>query len=322
MALIKNDYLRTVINSYKMAHVNDLLDKYRERRKEIKDKIDSKYGTNIYNPMNSGSYAKHTAINNKFDLDMVVPFKKNAFSTLEEMFDDIYNFLSDEYNSEANIRKQKVSVGLEFYKEDEGDSVSIDVVPGRELNLDQYSTDFKLNLFVNSKYGTLTEKSHIQTNIKSQIEHIHSKNSEREIIRLLKIWKTLNKEEYKSFLLELITIKAFDKANIDGDIWEKLESVMKYIRDNITQDGFSLYDPGNSGNDVINTLEWWQKENLSNKMSNMLDRISENSDNLKIYFPVNPDYEDAKKNNSGNYGFKEGAASGSFSKPPKNERFG
>ena len=46
----------------------------------------------------------------------------------------------------------------------------------------------------------------------------------------------------KSFFLELVTIKAFDSKSITGSIWDKLEVVLEYIRDNVTKDGFTLKD--------------------------------------------------------------------------------
>ncbi len=320
MDLDKSNYLSEVLDTHKMSHISSLLDKYREKRQGIKEAIQEKYGTDIYGPLNSGSYAKHTAINTKFDLDVAIPFQKDSFSTLEEMFEDIFDFLYDKYSDEATVRKQKVSIGIEFFADNDGDVISIDIVPGRELNKDQYDEDYKLNLYVNSKYGLISEKSYIQTNIKAQIDHIKNRENERKIIRLLKIWKSSNNEDYKSFLFELITIKAFDKANISGNLWEKLEAVMKYIRDNITNDDFSLKDPGNSGNDVADTLESWQKENLSNKMNNMLDRIDDNEDNLKIYFPTNEAFEEDDDESKAGYGVKEGAST--FSIPTQNQRFG
>ena len=321
MAVNKNGYLKEVLETHKMSHVNNLLNKYRDKRKLVKEALEEHYKDKIYSPLNSGSYAKHTAINTKFDLDVVVPFKKKSFSTLEEMFDNVFDFLKETYGTEATLRKQKVSIGIVFYQDDNGDEISIDIVPGRELNEDQYNEDNKLNLYINSKYGLLSKKTHLLTNIKAQIEHIKSKDNERKIIRLLKIWKSSNNEDYKSFLMELITIKAFEKNSISGDLWEMLESTMEYIRDNITKDGFSINDPGNSGNNVADTLDYWQKENLSSKMKNMLDRIEDNSDNLKIYFPINTDFkeDDDTKSNEG-YGVKTGATT--FSIPTQNQRFG
>jgi hypothetical protein len=315
----KQEYLQNVLKSYRMFHIDDLLDKYRIRRNEVKEELEAKYGSDIYAPINSGSFAKHTAINSKFDLDIAVPFKRDSFSTLEDMFKDVFDFLTEKYSSEATVRKQKVSIGIEFYTDEDGDIVSLDIVPGRELNQDQYIDDKKINLYVNSTYGSIEEKSYIQTNIQAQIDHIKAKESERKIIRLLKIWKTTNNENYKSFLLELLTIKAFDKKDISGNLWEKLKSVMQYIQDNVTSDSFTLEDPGNSNNDVIDTLTSSERNQLSNKMENIIRNIESNEDNLKIYFPKNDDYKE--DNSSGNgYGLKGNNIKPSI--PPNNQRFG
>ncbi|MFA5454773.1 MAG: hypothetical protein WC272_05590 [Sulfurimonas sp.] len=323
MNISKQEHLDKVLKTHKMSHIQDLVDKHKEKRNKIKEKVEVKYSDNIYSPMNSGSFAKHTAINVKFDWDLVVPYKKNSFDTLEKMFDDIFDFLYEIYKEEANVRKQKVSIGIEFYADKDGDVINIDVVPGRELNKDQYNDDDKLNLYVNSQYGLINEKSHLQTNIKAQIDHINLKNNERQIIRLLKIWKKHNNEPYKSFLLELLAIKAFDKENIDGNLWEKLKKVMEYIKDNVTQENFTLKDPGNSGNDVIDTLTSLERTNLSNTMNRIINNIEDNEDYIKSYFPVNKDFEeedDDKNASQRGYGLKTASVSASL--PPNNTRFG
>ncbi|KAA6330611.1 hypothetical protein EZS27_020694 [termite gut metagenome] len=320
MATEITTHLQDVLETHKMSHIDDLLTKYKSKRDEVKEKLEAKYNGGSYAPFNSGSYAKHTAINSKFDLDVVIPFKRNSFSTLEDMFNDVYDFLYGEYKNEATIREQKVSIGIEFYVDEDGDTISLDIVPGRELNADSYPDDDKLNLFVNSQYGLLESKTYIQTNIQAQIEHIKGKSNEREIIRLLKIWKNSNREKYKSFLLELITIKAFDKENILGNLWENLKAVMKYIQDNVTEDSFTLKDPGNSNNDVIETLEKWERQNLSNKMRNILSNIETNSDNINIYFPINEKYKAEEKSAQNIYGIKDNKIIPSI--PPNNQRFG
>lgn len=313
MDISKSEYLEQVLQSHRMAHVNDLLDKYREKRDEIKKAIKENY-TDRYDPFDSGSYAKSTAINSKFDLDIMIPFKRSAFSTLQDMFDNLFKFLKNKYGSKATVRNQKVSIGIEFYPDEEGDVISIDVVPGRELKQGQYKDDHKLNLNINSS-GNDDGRNHILTNIHAQIEHIKSKENERKNIRLLKIWKSSNKENYKSFFIELITIKAFENTDTSGNLWDKLKAVMEYVRDNITKDNFTLKDPGNSGNDVADTLNSFERRNLSGRMNNMLNRINDNEDNLKTYFPKN-----AKFDPDSGYGFKPRTSGPS--RPPKNERFG
>ena len=320
MDITRTDHLEKSLMSHKMSHIDELVSKFKDKRDEVRKELQTNYGSKIYTPLNSGSFAKHTAINIKFDLDILVPFKKDSFTTLEDMFQNIYDFLYDTYKNDAYVRKQKVSIGIEFFPDENGDIINLDIVPGRELNQDQYIDDTKLNLFVNSQYGILEEKTYIQTNIQAQIDHITAKQNERQIIRLLKIWKNHNRESYKSFLLELLVIKAFDKETINGNLWNKLKQVMEYIQNNVTHDGFSLKDPGNSGNNVINTLESYERQNLSDKMGRIIKNIEDNDDNIMTYFPVNKDFEEEKDDDNKGYGLKTAGLSASI--PPNNTRFG
>lgn len=323
MATEKNKHLECVLNSHKISKEQKLLDKFIEKRDKVKTALQDKYNSSLYDPFNSGSYAKNTAVNKKFDFDLMAPFKRDAFDTLEKMFNDVYDFLYDKYKNEAIVKKQKVSIGLEFSSDADGDIVKIDVVPGRELNQNQYKDDDKLNLFVYDQFGKIEKGSdRIQSNVKAQINNIREKataekDSIRKIIRLLKVWKIYNIKKVKSFFIDLITIKAFDKKDITGSLWDKLKSVMEYIRDEVKS--VSLPDPGNGNNDVADTLSDSDKDILSNDMKYMLERIEENSDYIKTYFPVNDKFPcEEKKDDDNKYG-KIGIG---FSIPPETSRFG
>ena len=316
----KNLHLDTVIKTHQITKEKNLLDKHIQKKNEVKEALEEKYGSDVYSPFNSGSYAKNTAINTKFDFDLVSPFKRNAFGsngTLKEMYEDVYNFLYDKYKNDAEMRKQKVSIGLEFYADSDGDKIKIDVVPGRELNQDQYKDDENL------KYGNIAADSErIKTNVQSQISNIKDradkeKDSIRKIIRLLKVWKnTKGNYPTKSFFLELVTIKAFDNSTITGNLWDKLKAVMEYIKDNVTNDGFTLKDPGNSSNDLADTLTDSEKQQLANDMKNMLDRIEENDENIKTYFPENPKFKEEDKNKN------KYSTNGGMPVPPPKLNFG
>lgn len=312
----KSSHLQNVLDSHSMSHIDTLIEKYREKRNTVKEFLEDYYKSQIYNPINSGSIKKATSINNKFDFDVATPFKYNSFETLEIMFNDVFEQLNEEYKDVATVRKQKVSIGIEFFEDEENDVISLDIVPGRELNEDQYSEDNKLNLHVNSQYGNIEEKSYIQTNIQAQIDHIKGKDNERKIIKLLKIWKSTNGEDFKSFLIELISIKAFDKTEIAGNLWEKLKSVMNYIESNITTEGFTLTDPGNSNNDVMDSISEDDRKYLSDKMELIVRRIEENENNIDTYFPINEEFEEEEES----YGIKGSTIA--ISTPSNNERFG
>ena len=120
----------------------------------------------------------------------------------------------------------------------------------------------------------------------------------------MKVWKN-TKYNYptKSFFLELITIKAFDSKSITGSIWDKLETVLEYIRDNVNKENFTLKAPGNSSNDLADTLTSTEKQQLSDDMKNMLERIEDNDENLKTYFPENSKF---KKEETNQYGKTSG----------------
>jgi len=289
MATDKNQHLDCVLKSHKMNNVQKLMDKCIKKKDEVKEALDAKYSSaKCTSPINSGSYAKHTAINKKFDIDICIPFKRKSFDTLEEMADDLFSYFDTEYKDNElvkPVRKQRVSIGLTF-KIDNA-KIDMDVVPGRELTEGTYNETYNLNLYVREKNGEVATST--QTNIKKHIETISGKNAERDSIKLIKIWKVWNNKKYKSFFIELITIRAFeDTNNIPSGIWEKLKMVMEYIRDKV--ETIKLPDPANSNNIVSDTLTNLEKKLLSNEMKTMLSNIEANSDYIKTYFPVNTNF--------------------------------
>ena len=295
MSLNKNNYLQQVLESYKMKHVSDLMENYIDKREVVKDALAEKFKNQIVTrAINSGSYAKHDAINTKFDLDVCQPFKRNAFDTLDEMADAVFDFFNEEFEDDDLVayatRKQRVSTGITFVID--GDEIQMDIVPGRELSAEDYLDTHRLNLYVRPKL--LEPASTTQTNIQKHIDLVKGKSAEREIIRLLKVWKSnKNKKRVKSFFVELITIKAFEKCfDIPTDIWEKLEMVLEYIRDNIQT--IRLEDPANSNNVVSDTMTDSEKEDLHLDIKQMLEMIESSADNLKSYFPVNDEFLEEK----------------------------
>lgn len=310
MANYKSDYLNSVLESYRIKHIKELIDTYLTKRDEIKQFLNEQYGCKIYEPFNSGSYKKHTAINTKFDLDLVVPFKHNAFSTLEKMFEDILEKLTEKYKDETTIKKQGVSVGLTF---DEEDEINIDVVPARETSQDSFPEHKDLNLHKTQNDG------YLKTNIHAQIEHIKAKENERKVIRLLKIWKACHQYKYKSFFIELLVIKAYKESSPQGNLWEQFKTVLNYIIDNIKNDNFTLKDPGNSNNDLSQSLDSIEKRTLISRLESMLAQIELNEKQIEFYLPLNEKF--AENNNYGNeaYGLKSSVL---VSTPPISQRFG
>jgi hypothetical protein len=280
-----------------MRHVSELFDKYLKKRDDVKEALEGNYSDKkASSPINSGSHAKSDDINRKFDLDLCLPFKYNAFATLEAMADNLYDFFLNTYKDVQliEVRKQRVSIGLTFVID--GDIIKMDVVPGRELSDDDYEKTRNLNLFVRAK-GLSTATS-TQTNIQKHIDLIKGKNAERQIIRLLKNWRIDHNPEVKSFFIELITIRAFDNngSSLTG-IWEQLKMSLEYIRDNVKT--IRLTDPANSNNVVSDTISDFDKNNFSVQMKNILDRVEENPEALKIFFRLNEKFIPQKSSGNG-----------------------
>jgi hypothetical protein len=293
MAKSKSEKLNDSLDSYALNKAETLKNKFLKKKNELKESVAKEYGDKMYAPRDSGSYAKHTAINSRFDMDTIAPFKKNSFDTLKEMFESVYDFLKKEYHdtNKAVVKKQTVSIGIEFFADEDGDVIKVDLVPGRELNQDQYVKDKNLNLFINETYGDVT---YIQTNIDAQIDNISGKNQERCAIKLLKVWKCsksptdLSYKKYKSFFIELLVIRAFDNGITADGLWDQLKAVLEYIRDNVKT--VSLKDPGNSNNDLAKTLTADEKELLITRVKEILVDVERDEKYIDVYFPANPKY--------------------------------
>ncbi|MFN4314354.1 MAG: nucleotidyltransferase domain-containing protein [Chitinophagaceae bacterium] len=283
----KNKHLKCVLKSHNIENNESLMTAYRAKRDEVREDMKERYKGRIYRIIHSGSYKKGTAVNIKFDMDIVIPFKKNE-DTLENLYNDLYDYFDKEYrnkdNSLLSVKKQKVAIGLEFWVD--GHTLDLDIVPGREI--DDYEEDGDLNLYVNEQMGSFKKSSYIKTNIQKQIDHIRDTSEARDVIKELKVWKRRNNGQIKSFVIELISIKALDGYKGDNDPWSKLKYVLEYIRDNIKT--VSLVDPGNSNNIVSETLESYQKDSISDTMKWMLQNIEANDQRIEDYFPVNSEF--------------------------------
>jgi len=298
MGFNRNQHLQDVLESHRMKHVQTFVDKMTTRRDEIATFLKEQYGSNAYDTFNSGSIAKHTATNIKFDMDVVIPFKHDAFDTLQDMYNDVYDKLYDKYKDEAEeVRKQKVSIGIKFKKEDGDDkAVEIDVVPGRETSDDSYNDNSDLNIYIRKATWGQEDGGYMKTNIEKQRDHIKGKTNERKTIRLLKIWKKHHDKSYKSFAIELMVIKSFVDYDGGNGLWERLEHAMKYIRDNVTDSSFHVYDPGNGNNDVIAAMSNVDRVALKTDMATMLTNIESNdSYYLPYYFPINKKFFNSYK---------------------------
>lgn len=288
MAKDKNKHLECVLKSHNIENNEELMTAYRNKRNGVREDLKNKYSGAIYRILHSGSYKKNTAVNIKFDMDLVVPFKKDEADTLEKIFNDLYKYFNEDYRKKDStlleVKKQKIAIGLVFLVD--GHMLDLDIVPGREVN--DYEDDGDLNVYVNDTMGMIAKSTYIKTNIQKQIDNIRNNSIARESIKFLKVWKRRNNGQIKSMVIELICVKAMENYSGANDRWSKLKHVLEYIRDNIKT--ITLVDPGNSNNIVSDTLQDFQKNSISDTMKWMLESMEGNDKSIENYFPVNSDY--------------------------------
>ncbi len=320
MSTNKNEHLNKVLETHDINKVESL-NKFIAKKNAVKNALNDKFSDDkASNAIDSGSYAKKTAINTKFDIDCCMPFRKKekeedkGYGNLEDMFDDVYKYLRNEYTEDddditkEDVRKQKVSIGMKFNID--GEEFDMDVVPGRERpnNNDYNNNNTDLSLHIHppnrSKKEVDDNKTRIKTNIKKHIDLLggSDRTHERKITKLLKVWKTERKNQnggklIKSFMMELYTKEAFDEADeIPNGLWEKVKMVMNHIIDNITEN--DLVDPVNSSNIVSDSMSDTAKSDTKRDMKKTIKDVDEDSNKIKEYFPINEDYDDEDDTNS------------------------
>lgn len=242
-------YLEQILAKYNLGEKE--IENIQKQRKVIEDNIKGIYSSKINNFYYSGSYAKGTAISLKYDIDLCIYFKNDAFSTLKDMYDQVFGSLRH-----LNPRRQIVSIRIT------NGSENIDVVPARLISND--STD--ANLFVTTNGGS------IKTNIPKHKDYI-SQHKCRPIIKLMKVWKNLHSIHYKSFALEILTIRALDDFRSE-DYGDQVLQVLKYIRDNV--ETVKLVDPANTNNIVSDLISYNDKINMKNNADASLRKQSWN----------------------------------------------
>ena len=310
MATDKQKHLEKVLQTNDISK-HQSIDKFVAKKNEVKNALNQKFSKEkASNSIDSGSYAKNTAINKKFDIDCCIPFLKkesntdqNGFEKLEDMFLSVYDYFKDEYEDDdlIDVRKQRVSIGLTF--KIDGEEFNMDVVPGRERpkNSVYNDTNTDLSLYINNRSQKEEEKgsTKVKTNIKKHVGLLQGeeRKHERKVAKLLKVWKTERKQQkggklIKSFMMELYTKESFDNnsGDIPKDLWEKVKMVMNHIIDNIETN--NLVDPANSSNIISDAMSTSAKSSTKSDMKKTIKDIDEDSDKIKDYFPINEDYND------------------------------
>ena len=80
MSDFKNIHLEKVLKSHNIENNEALMTAYRSKRDEVREDLKLNSAPISFRLIHSGSYKKRTAVNIKFDMDLVIPFKKEEMS--------------------------------------------------------------------------------------------------------------------------------------------------------------------------------------------------------------------------------------------------
>ena len=277
-------YLRSVLRSHDPRNAPDY-NIQEKKAAEIVAAIKDEFGSFIHKVSRSGSTGKGTANAGSSDIDLVVAYQKHSFRSIEEMFNETYNFLKwyKAGDSEiVRIRKQGKSIGLKCRVR--GFEFDIDIVPGKERK--NYRIDGDLSLHARS--GLFREDiSYIKTNISKHKENLPNSPAAKEIVRLLKVWKTKEEIPVSGFELEQLVTISFNRnaSKIPRTLYSKLKLTIEFIYDRI--DTISVSDPGVPSKRLLQNVS--NRKTIKRALGYVLKNIEKDPRNLMYHFPINTD---------------------------------
>ncbi len=180
-------------------------------------------------PCRFGSTEKGTALKNKYDIDVFVPFKPDGFSSISDMFHCLLEVLNkyEGSNGIIEVRDQRKSIGVVF--KINGNPYKVDVVPQKGTRGSRTSG----YLFVNNK-GLLATPSRQKTDIQLQ-NAIKLSEIQKKILIILKEWKNKKALPISSHLLQYLVLEAYNenKGRIPRKFTDKIVMTLVFIQDNI-----------------------------------------------------------------------------------------
>lgn len=277
-----DDYLKKILTEEHLKANPSVFNRVITYREKVKQWSVDKFGNKLAAlPEDAGSFYKRTAIGSNYDLDIVLPFKKSSYNSLEEMYYDVYETVGESFGEMATITKQTKAIGITF--ENKGNPIHFDVVPGREIN--NYATEKDLNLYVKPDWIWQRGGS-FKTNIDIQKRMTVNRPEARTVIKLLKAYRDRNGLPLPTLMIEQCVVGALSRTNygIFASSTDNLLNCMDFISKKMEQK--RLMDIANSNNNLHNKLEDMQRYYISDQLQQDVKRIEANPRYIKEIFEL------------------------------------
>ena len=199
----------------------------------------------------AGSYAKGTLIAESFDLDVVVYFPSQVPESLVDLHEEVRQILNA-----SGYPSQPKNVALRcnrIFRSGAYPNFHIDVVPGKRIK--------------NSTFAYLYQQEtgqRIRTSVKTHVDVVKA-TKQRDILKLLKLWKVRQKIDVQTFVLELLFLRfmKIKPSQENRNLCDLLQETFTYIANTIMT--IKLVDPANTQNVISNTLPDSTKQHLQRK---------------------------------------------------------
>ncbi|MEO6548337.1 MAG: hypothetical protein ABIN94_10070 [Ferruginibacter sp.] len=275
-----DEHLRKILSEENLKSNPALLKKYLSYKSEVKEWFSQRFAQKLaYQPEDAGSFFKRTAIKSNCDLDIILPFKKSSYVTLEEMYYDVYNTIKRNFGDTAIVSKQTKAIGITF--EHNGLPIHFDIVPGREIGDYRFTKD--LNLYVRPDWASQRGSS-FKTNVGVQKKATTNLPAARRTIKLLKSYRDKNNLPISSVVLEQCVCNALsdNKYGVSFSDTENLLNSMIHVARKVEQE--SIIDVANTNNNLLNKMAPSDKIFVASFIENDVYKIETNPRYIKEIF--------------------------------------
>jgi hypothetical protein len=227
-------YLDDVLASQDVPEL--VMEMLRTRRELLESSLRGRWACGNPRFYYGGSLGKKTMIASQFDLDLVVYFPATATYSGLQIFELVERRLREA--GHAALR-HNVAIRLQYVA-----GFHVDVVPGTAVD-DSY------------EYARLWAIEAGRPRLTSIRRHIRMvrESGQRDVIRLLKLWRWRHRVPVGSFALELATMQALGSDG--GGLEDRFRRALEFLRDRFME--ARLVDPANPENDISEDLDYAAK---------------------------------------------------------------
>ncbi len=275
-----DEYLQKQISQENLKSDPELFRIAIDVRKRVKQVLSEVFKDSLVSvPEDTGSFHNRTANVSNYDFDIILPFKKNSYSSLFDMYNDVVTKLGEVFHNKAFIRKHTKAIGLIF--DHNGLEFHFDIVPGREVG--DYRLNKTLNLYKRPTW-IWQKGSSFKINVNSQKRITINKPEARKAIRLIKLYRDRNNLNLPTIVIVHSVVRALSK-NFFGthySITENLLNCMDFIANKLNH--ASVIDPANSNNNLTRKMSSFEKQYIANKLWQDIKAVEDNPHYLKEIF--------------------------------------